>query len=354
MMCVSWKTFAGAALSLSLVGAFSAPVARAAELTEIKISYQPAVYWALPFYVATQKGWWAEVGLKPKFSVFPAGVPQMAASASKSWDVGSAGSVPSILGFQRFGILLIGISNDESAANDLMVTKAAAAEYKKNPKAIKGQSIALTANSTGDYAVQSCLKKFGVGKNEVTIRSMGQSEIMSAMSSGNIALGGLWAPNTYTMEEKAGSELLCSGKDAGVVIPGALLVRGAYAKEHPENVAKFLAVYERGWKWANAHRKEAVAMLKKFYAEGGVNISESAMNKEFDTRPVFDLAGQLKVLDRSKGQSEADQWFTKIAEFMKGTGSIQAVPNAKNYLTDKYFKMVKANPKLSAFANKAD
>ena len=31
----------------------------------IKVSYQPALYWALPFYVATEKNWWAEVGLKP-------------------------------------------------------------------------------------------------------------------------------------------------------------------------------------------------------------------------------------------------------------------------------------------------
>ena len=57
---------------------------RPSALTEIKVSYQPALYWALPFYVATEKGWWAEVGLKPVFSTFPAGVPQIAASASKS------------------------------------------------------------------------------------------------------------------------------------------------------------------------------------------------------------------------------------------------------------------------------
>ena len=52
-----------------------------AQLTEIKVSYQPALYWALPFYVASEKGWWAELGLSPTFSTFPAGVPQIAASA---------------------------------------------------------------------------------------------------------------------------------------------------------------------------------------------------------------------------------------------------------------------------------
>ena len=40
-------------------------------------------------------------------------------------------------------------------------------------------------------------------------------------------------------------------------MPGALIVRGDYAKENPENVAKFLAVYLRAWSWMNANRKEA-------------------------------------------------------------------------------------------------
>ena len=72
----------------SVIGlGFTAQSQAQANLTEIKVSYQPALYWALPFYVATEKNWWAELGLKPTFSTFPAGVPQIAASASKSREV---------------------------------------------------------------------------------------------------------------------------------------------------------------------------------------------------------------------------------------------------------------------------
>ena len=89
------KTLRKATLGVLLGAAFAiATPAAHAQVTEIKVSYQPALYWALPFYVATEKGWWAEVGLKPVFSTFPAGVPQIAASASKSWDVGGTGSEP--------------------------------------------------------------------------------------------------------------------------------------------------------------------------------------------------------------------------------------------------------------------
>jgi NitT/TauT family transport system substrate-binding protein len=338
----------------ALAAALIAPaVAGAQALTEIKVSYQPALYWALPFHIATEKGWWAEVGLKPVFSTFPAGVPQIAASASKSWDVGGTGGVPAVLGHVRFGIKTIGVTNDESAGNALLARKDMADKFAKDPASIKGQTIVLTANSTGDYAVQSCLKKWGLSKSDVTIKNMGQAEIISAMSSNNADLGGLWAPNIYTLEEKVGGKVLCSGKEGGAFVPGALIARGDYAKDNPENVAKFLAVYLRGWSWANANKAEAIAMMKTFYEQGGTSIGEASMRKEFDTRPTFDLDQQLANLSRAGGASRFDGWFTAMGEFMKGTGAIPAVPAANDYITDEFMKRVAADPKLRAFANNA-
>jgi ABC-type nitrate/sulfonate/bicarbonate transport system substrate-binding protein len=321
---------------------------------EIKVSYQPALYWSLPYYIASEKGWWQELGLKPAYSTFPAGVPQIAASASKSWDVGGTGSVPAVLGAARYHLLTIGITNDESVGNALMATAAKAQSFVRNPASMKGQTIVLTANSTGDYAVQSCLKKWGLQKSDVSIKSMGQAEIISAMSSGNADLGGLWAPNIYTLEEKAGGKLICSGKDAGAIVPGALIVRADYAKEQPQNVARYLAVYLRAQQWALHHRKEAIAMMKKFYDQGGVTISEASMEKEFTTRPVYDLAGQLRIMSRAGGASQVDQWLTGIGEFMKANGTFPEAPATQGFVTDKYLKMIERDPKLKAFANRKD
>ncbi len=345
----AWKRAAvGAALAAATM-AHAQPT-----LTEIKVSYQPALYWALPFFVATEKNWWAEVGLKPVFSTFPAGVPQIAAANSKSWDVGGTGSVPAVLGHVRFGIKTIGLTNDESAGNALLVRQDVAARIAQNPASIKGQTILLTANSTGDYAVQSCLKRYGLTKADVTIKNMGQAEIISAVSSGNAELAGLWAPNIYTLEEKAGAKVLCSGKEGGVVVPGALIARGDYAEQNPENVAKFLAVYLRAWSWMTAHRPEAIEMMRKFYQQGGVSISDASMMKEFTSRPTFDLKQQLARMDRARGNSDVDTWFGQISIFMRGTGAIQTVPASADYVTDTYMKRVQADPKLRDFANRTN
>jgi NitT/TauT family transport system substrate-binding protein len=185
------------------------------------------------------------------------------------------------------------------------------------------------------------------------MKNMGQAEIISALSSNNSDLAGMWAPNTYTVEEKAGAKMLCNGKDSGAIVPGALIARGDYAKQNPQNVAKFLAVYLRAWSWMSVNRPEAIRMMKDFYAKGGVSISDAAMNKEFATRPTFNLAQQLKVMERTGGNANStmDGWFNELSGFMRETGAVQQVPAVADFVTDEYMKLVQADPKLREMAN---
>jgi NitT/TauT family transport system substrate-binding protein len=329
--------------------------ATAQDLKEVRISSQPALLGSVPFTLAEERGWWKEVGLKVTITNFPAGAPQIA--ASKSWDVGYTGAVPAVLGAARFNLHTVAFSDDQSATNALYVRGPNADALIKTPASLKGGTVFLTGNSTVDLAARSCMQKFGLAKGDVTVRSMGQAEIIAAMSSGSADVGGLWAPNTYTAEEKAGAKLLCSGKDAGVVIPGNMVVRAEWAKENPQLVAKFLAVYLRAQRVLAADRKNAVAVMKRHYDAGGVNISEAAMNKEFDIRPMYDLAAHLSMFGRSAQASKAETTMNTIAMFMKEVGSLradEALPDPKVYVTDEYLKLIDKDPVLKAFANKAN
>jgi ABC-type nitrate/sulfonate/bicarbonate transport system substrate-binding protein len=338
---------------LALVLALPSYDVPAQQLTEINASSQAGLYWALPFYIATQKGWWAEIGLKANFTNFPAGVPQIAAAAAKSWDVGGTGAPPAVLGAVRFNIITIAIGNDESQNSGLFVRGDKAEQYIANPSLLKGQTILVPANSTADESVQGCLAKFGLKKADVTLKNMGPEPIISAISSGQADLSGLWAPYMYILQEN-GSKVLCTGKDAGVVVPANIVARADYAKEHPQEVAKFLAVYLRGWRWAKAHRKDAIDMLRAFNKQSGVTLSDVYLNRDFDSRPVYDLAGQLRIMNRASGSSEVDGWFVAIGEFLKAGGAIAQAPAPKDYITDEFLKIIDHDLKLKEFANRVD
>ena len=336
----------GAAMALGASGGI------AQELQEVRISSQPALLGSIPFRVASEFGWWEDVGLQVELTNFPAGAPQIA--ASRSWDVGYTGSVPAVLGALRFDLHTIALSDDQSATNALMVSNAMADAARNDPSSLQGGTVFLTSNSTVDLAVRACLREFGLGSDDVMIRSMGQSEIISAMASGSADLGGLWAPNTYTAEADADAQVLCSGRDADVLVPGNLVVRGDWGAENPERVARFLAVYLRAQQWLLANRDEAIEMMRAHYEEGGVRISEEAMHQEYDLRPMFSLAEQIEMMDRSNGLSAVDEAMNVIAEFIEGVGTISEVPAPESYIFDDYLRLVDEDPELREFANRTD
>jgi NitT/TauT family transport system substrate-binding protein len=320
----------------------------------IGVSYQPSVYWALPFHYATVKGWWAQVGLAPTFTTFPAGAPQVAAAAAKSWDVGGTGSVPAVLGAVRFNLLTIAISNDESKTNAIMVRGDKFDAIKANPQTLKGQKLLLTTNSTVHFASRRCLEKLGVKPDDVQFVNLAQAQIITAVTSNNGDVAGVWAPNTYTLEDRANARYLCSGADAGAIVPGAIVVRSDFAKERPDDVAKFLAVYLRGWSWAKANPAEARKLALDFYKQGGLEVTERALEQEFSLRPTFSLDEQLKNMARASGASTVDKWFEEIGKFATEVGTIPNNPAPASFLTDDFLKRIDANPQLKAFATEFD
>lgn len=321
--------------------------------TPIKVSYQIS-YWALPIFIATEKNWWAEVGLKPEFVVYPAGAQQIAGAPSKSWDVGGTGSPPAVLGAQRFDIVTIGLTNDESATNAVLARKDKIAAIKANPaKEIKGQQVLLSPNSTGEYATMACLQKWGVQRSEVNIVTLAPAQLVSAYTGGNGLLAGTWAPNTYTLNDQMGAEVICSGKDAGVMVPGALIARREFARQNPEAVQKYLAVYLRAVAFQKANKPEFMASLRKFFEANGIKLKDSHLATEME-RPIFTLDEQLKLLSRASGKSSADGAFEALSGYLKSVGTITDIPDPKTFISDEYLKALDGNPALKAFANKTN
>jgi ABC-type nitrate/sulfonate/bicarbonate transport system substrate-binding protein len=339
---------AGVALCASLC-LFAVGPARAENMG---VSYQPALYWSLPYFIASEKGWWKALDLEPNFSTFPSGAPQMAAAASKSWDVGGTGSAPAVLGASRFNIVTLGITNDESTGNAVLARKDDADAIKNNPQSLKGKQILLTTNSTGEYVAVACATKWGLDyKKDLQAVNLNQQDIISAFATGTGTLAGLWAPNIYTMEEKRGAVVICSGSDTGSIVPGTLIARRDFAEQNPQLVAKYLAVYLRAIKWMKEHREETIDLMDQFYRKSGVTLPRKYLAREIDTRPTFTLDEQLEILKRSGGPSKVDTWYTGLGKYLVSTGTLQVAPEPQSFIEPKYMEMVAKDAKLRVFAD---
>lgn len=345
------KKFAMFLLIMLTSGLIATPGKTADAPVAIRVAQQPQ-RWALEWYIASQKNWWKQVGLEPTMSMFASGAPEIAAGASGSWDLGGAGDIPSVLGAARYGLMTIGIADEEAAIITIMATKDKADAYAKDPSLIKGKIIPVTTNSTGQWGAAACLeKKLGLNTSDYKFVNLSPPEINAAVTSGRYDVSEVWAPNTYILESTIGAKIICTGRDVGLPITSNLFVLPSYAKEHPDVVAKFLAVYLRVVAWERAHPKETVQYLGEFFKSVGVNVPEQYLPRELKDRPAFTLAEQLKIFKAGPdGKSDAEKWSNETAEFMKSVGIISKIPDVKSYVSDKFLLMVANDPKLKAFA----
>ncbi len=341
---------AGCLAAMVAIGMTSAAPA-ADELTPVRVAQQPQ-RWALEWYIATKKGWWKEIGLNPTMNTFASGAPEIAAGASGSWDVGGAGDIPAVLGAARYGLLTIGIADEEATIITIMALKDKADEYLKNPGLLKGKTIPVTTNSTGQWGAAACLeKKFGLKDGDYKFVNLSPPEINAAVSSGRYDVSEVWAPNTYILESTLDAKIICTGGELKLPITSNLFAIPEYAKAHPDVVAKFLAVYLRAVAWERAHPEDTVTLLGEFFQSVGVNIPQKYLARELHDRPAFTLAEQLEIFRKEGGKrSKAEDWSDQVANFMVSVDTIKKVPPTANYVTGVYLEMVEKDPKLKAFA----
>src|SRR5712691_8873486 len=286
-------------LSLLLAGANgNVAVAGASTMTSIRTAYQPGRWW-LEVYIGEQKGWFKKMGLSLTGSSFSNGAVEIAAGASGSWDIGGAGNIPAVLGAVRYGLQSVAIADREELVNTVMALPDKAEEYLKSPLLLKNKTIPITTNSTGHWTATACLThKFGLSPGDWQFVNLSPPEINAAMSSGRYDVAEVWAPHIYVLGSTINAKIICTAKDVGLTITSNIFVTPQFAKEHPDAVTKFLAVYLHAVAWERMHPNEAEKYLLEFYHGGGVQIPDSAISQELRNRPAFDLSEQLSAMKR--------------------------------------------------------
>ena len=285
---------------------------------------------------------------------FPSGAPQVkAAVEEKAWDIGIAGSVPNVIAGQQ-GIHSIAISNDESYTTEVV---GAPGVTEWPPQDLTDLVFAGTPKSTGELLLRKCLEKAGLDFNDDHILFAQQGEVMDRLvADGDPKYGCLWAPNTYTYREaNPRAKVFCSGKHIDFPIYGGLMVREEYGEQKQEIVSKVLAAYLRGVTFMqNTKEIDEVLRISAAYHEySGTPISENALEEDLILRPLFNLDQQLDHMSRNFANeyiSEADKHYYALEDFLFEQGVIENKFEPKEYLTDKYMKLVSQDPELRAYS----
>ena len=140
---------------------------------------------------------------------------------------------------------------------------------------LKGQTIYATGKgSTPEYALRYILSENGIDPDsDVTIEWKSEpTEVVSILSSKESGIAML--PQPYVTVAQTKVEGLRSAIDltkaweeldnGSMLLTGVLIVRTAFAKEHPQAIADFLKEYESSTDYVNENNAAAAQLIEKF------------------------------------------------------------------------------------------
>lgn len=314
-------------LSMGLLAATSSMGARAAEVVKVRLDFLPYGLHA-PFYLAQEKGWFAEQGLTVEIDDGNGTGPAMALVAGGKYDIAqiSLGALPiarekgmpikAIATIQRKGDF--GLAVDEGSGI-------------KTPKDLEGKTILYSPGSVETPFIDRYLAAAKVDKNKINLISVDVGAKISSYMSGKG--DGMFAPvSLYTIKgvtPRNSVRMLFTDYDINLPGFGLIASEDAIAKR-PKVLASFVAVFQRSWVAIHTGGAidESVAALLKARPQAKLNPqtmkaqieaafpfieSKAAAGKPMLWAAKEDWAATLKVMESTqliKANTAVDSIYT--------------------------------------------
>ncbi|GHT04752.1 hypothetical protein FACS1894139_07430 [Planctomycetales bacterium] len=246
------------------VGLFS-PTATAAD--KIVVGHLPVTGHA-KFFVAKEKGFFAEEGLDVELLEFANSADGLAAVRAGKLDVGAFGTLAPLVHIAQGADLHIlgGVMGEDA----FLVTKSARAGEVKNVADLKGKKIATVRLASGDAVLRGALNRNGISwKTDVELSELkNPPAVIEAVKNGQVDVGVIWGPFDQTVAEN-GLQIVLASAD---LYPGhpccRLVANDAKFKGNGGEVWKrFLRAMLKAERFARgnpANRAEVVAIIGKY------------------------------------------------------------------------------------------
>ncbi|MED1015735.1 aliphatic sulfonate ABC transporter substrate-binding protein [Bacillus atrophaeus] len=305
-----------------LAGCGSDGVSGKKELKEINIGIQQSLS---PLLIAKEKGWFEDAfeneGIKVKWTEFQSGPPQFEGLAADKLDFSQVGNSPVISG-QAAGISFkeIGLSQDGLKANGILVKKDSGIH---NLKDLKGKKIAVAKGSSGFDFLYKALDQAGLSADDVNIIQLQPDEATSAFENGAVDAWSIWEPYLSIQTLKHEAKIIANGESTDLYSPGFTLVRTKFADEYPDEVVRFVKVYDKAVAWQKKHIEEAADL----YADIKNLDKEVVKNVLNNTEPLNEVIND----DIIKAQQET-------ADFQYRTKAINKKIDVKEVVDNSFIK----------------
>ena len=265
------------------------------------------------FFVADQKGFYAEEGLEVEI-LEGNGAPTAARVVGNgTYKLGIASGSATVMARARnIPIVSLAVINQHTP----VVVYSLKEKNITKPDDLIGKRIGVNVGGTKHREFQALLRKHNISEDQIQL--MGMSEASPAP----LLAGQVDAMLGYTEDQPVMVELLgkevnrLSLADYGIdVYSTNIIVNESFLKENPDRVRRFMRATLRGWRYAVAHPDEAVAAYMAKRPE-----SNEAFNRE-NFKHLIPLLNSPDTEQQGLGAQTEEKWkYTR--DILRGLGMI--------------------------------
>lgn len=279
------------------VAACSAPGSSGSEseaegLTQVDIAFSnPTIFTTgLPFYVATDQGFYEDAGIQVDATFTGGGAETVQAVVSGSADIGTETSGAAAIGayVSRAPIKVISASTTGLDLQWFALPDSGLSDRSDLAGKAMGYSSTGSSSHIGVLALSALLESEGLPPIQAEAIG-GPPDNLTAVQTGQIAAG--WTQPPFFLEQVANGELIlvADGSEIGDYADVAMRVNianTAFLEENPEAARTFLEVQKRSWDWIFDNPEKAVSIWRE---AADLEISEDVLLTTFDYYEREDL-----------------------------------------------------------------
>lgn len=300
------------------------------ELTTVRLNEVVRSIFYAPQYVAINKGFFEEQGLKIDLTTGQGADKTMTALLSGQCDIGFAGPEAAIYvynqGKEDYAVLFAQLTQRDGS---FLVARNNEPEFKwenTKGKVIIGGRPGGVPEMTLEYI----LKKHGVipGKDVEIITNLQFTATAGAFSSGTGDYVALFEPTASMLEKENVGKIVSSiGEESGLIAYTAYFATKSMMDKNPELIQKFTNAFYKGQLWVKNHTAEEIAKeIKPFFPDAEDDILVTVINryKEIDAwcdSPITspESLDLLQVVMQEAGELDKKVEYDKLVtqEFAK-------------------------------------
>jgi NitT/TauT family transport system substrate-binding protein len=301
---------------------------RAADPDKLRIVIIPTEVSAAAFY-ANDLGYFKDAGIDVEINPVANGNAATTAVIAGAADIGFSNTFSLTIAHDKgLPVNILTGSDQHRTANPSQGFLAVPKDSPiKTGKDFNGKTVAVPGLGTATYfALRNYIDKNGGDSTSVKYVEVPIPSIADAVLAGRVDAGSLDAANAYAARSKAALRIVGNTYDsiAPRWVAGAWFATPDWIAKHPELAKKFIAVYERVSKWANAHPNDVVTLYAKHsaFTVDDLKLSPRAQlepSTQVDlVQPVIDVALKYGAIKKA---FPADELFNAAVRPAQATKS---------------------------------